>query len=225
MRRYNLSILFVLVGGCASFTAGGKNSAVAPFTSKDAVDNRIKEIISKSEVAKNCPSKTAEADKGGVLEVTAAADGKLSARQVDWKGDPSVGACIVAEAAKVTLAPLAGPPVSTLWIFAQTFPNPGPLPDNVAARYNDFKNKVNDEIIACGNRYLPPEFPANISLQFNIVPGGKVVAVNVVGSTAKDGDFETCTQQALAKMEAPDMQYAGPYPMQHSMHIGPLEKH
>ena len=129
-----LGLLPVAGAGCAAFKS---TSTVAPFAGTTVLEARQKELLAKADVASQCRSPTPEPDKGGIVEVTAHADGKVSARSMMWRGAEAMATCVVDAANKITLTPLPSPSISTLWTFGQAPPPPnlddpsvrGPLGD------------------------------------------------------------------------------------------------
>ena len=225
MRSYNLLLPTLLLSACATLKSG---SSSAPFQGTDAVAARIKEINEKFTVAGPCLKAATDptTEKGGVLEVMAGADGKLAARTLVWEGTAGVQKCIIDAASATTITPLPGPPIGTVWTFAAPGTPPPPPPDRdpaVARAIADEQGRIANELEgSCAQRFIPPEQPTDIELAFYIMPGGKPAAVNVTDSTAKDGDFETCSQSLIAGKTLPDPRYAGPFPAKMHFHFGRL---
>jgi hypothetical protein len=103
---------------------------------------------------------------------------------------------------------------------------PPPTPDAAfGAKMTEIHDRLlQTDVAGCEQRYLSPEFPANIELQFTILPGGKTAAVNVVESTAKDGDFDSCVQRIVGGTTFPDPGAPMGFGSTIRFHVGPLDK-
>lgn len=219
-----LAAVPLLSFGCATGASSG-GSAASPGA--DAVKARITAIEGSGGPALKCLEKAQKTDQG-IFEVTADAAGKVTGRAVSWTGAPEVSACIVDVAVKVTLPSLAGPPVSALWtIRPKDAPPPAPPPDaaGVSASIHELEGKLaENDVHSCAQRYLPNDFPANVELHFSIFPGGKAAAVNVMNSTSKDGDFDSCVQKVIAGATFPDPKSEMGFPVDLHFHVGPIDK-
>ena len=205
--------------GCA--TLGGGSTSTAAFAGKDALKARTAELTAKASIASACSSK--EPDKGGIIEITGDAAGKLTARVALWRGDPAIGKCIADKAALETVTPLAGPPVSTLWMFTPKDAPPPAQPDKSKVDEGTMqasRNKADVGVQACAQRNLPPEFGSTIHISFYVFPGGKPFAANVTDSNAKDGAYESCALEAVLAGDYPDYQFDGPVPVTLSFKTG-----
>ncbi len=61
-------------------------------------------------------------------------------------------------------------------------------------------------------------------MSVDVLPGGKPAAANVALSTANDGGFDTCVQQAVSGQRFPDPHFDGPFPMHIRFHVGRIDK-
>lgn len=220
--RTNILILcglFVLPS-CATLR---KLSEGAPgFAGREAYDARVKALTEKHTLADQCAEKGAGKDeKAGVVEVVAHPDGKITARSMLWPGTPAVEACVIEAAQKATLPPQPGIPVATLWDFRpmEIRPKDPPapdLPEPIQNKAGLFQEEVEGQ---CGFK-LPPDFYVSIEVGFNVFPGGKVGAVNVINSNAKDGDFESCVMKLMGGKTMPDLGYDGAVPVSFRFKLG-----
>jgi hypothetical protein len=223
-RQIPLLIAFGLVG-CATLKTGSK--ATSYFQGAAALDMRQKEIQAKAAegLKGKCPLPVGQPpDPGGLLEVTAETDGKLSARPMIWKGSDATSSCLTAEISKITITPLPGPPVTNLIQFG-TYTS-GTQPDDIGLqkRVADQEGRLKEAMNTICGSLLPPEFGVDIKAAFYIFPGGKVGGLNIIESTAKDGNFEACVAKQLKETKFPDTNFDGPYATQVSYHFGRLEK-
>jgi hypothetical protein len=221
MRRYNLVFLFVLVGvgGCATLK---KLSEGAPgFAGKEQFEARVKEIDSNHKVVDQCAAAGSTPDKAGIIEVTAHPDGTVVGRALQWKGAPQVEACVVDAISKVKLSPLAGLPISTVWDFRPKGERPEQPPTDemrhpIQEQIPIYQGEVEGQ---CGP-LVPPEFYIQVLVVMHVFPGGKVGAVNVVESNAKEGDFERCVIDLLRKKTVQDLGYDGAVPVTFRFKLG-----
>jgi hypothetical protein len=216
--------LLALAAGCAT---GAGSGGTAPSPGGDAVKARITQLENAGNPAIACLEKAGKTDVG-IFEVTADAAGKVAGRAVAWTGAPEVSACILDVANKLTVPAQAGPPVSALWtIRPKDAPPPQPPADaaGVSAAVHEVEGKLGStDIPGCAQRYLPNDFPANIALHLTIMTGGKAAAVNVMSSTSKDGDFDSCVQKAVAGAAFPDPKSEMGFPIDLAFHVGPVDK-
>lgn len=226
MRRSNLRHLAVILvlAGCVT---GGGSSSTRPFQGQAAVEARIKQLNDQSQVSAACQRQADKSDRGGYIEVTASAVGKLVVRPLFWRGSPSTLNCIVDAAKKATVPPLPGPPVSTYWEFRLPGEPPLPAPDINKVSTRELKTVREHMLLdvqACALRFLPPEFPADIEVAFYVMPGGKPAVPNVIMSTSNDGGFDTCVLELVGGQTFPDPHYEGPFPLALKFHVGRAAK-
>lgn len=218
MRR----LLPVVLGVAACATLKTSSPSTTPFQGGAALEARIAQLNERgAAVGDGCAQ-----GGSGVLEATASADGKVVVRSVLWKGAPEGEACLLAGAAKVSLGPAAGPPVATLWTFTEKGASPPPPPSatgDLEERIRDAQGRLVPEVEGCQQRFLPPEFPADIEVSFHLLPGGRAAAPNVVRSTAKDGEFEACVRQIVLDKPFPETGYPGAFPLKMRFHVGRIE--
>jgi hypothetical protein len=223
MRPWFFLILGPLAVPCASTQLPG---LVAPFQGAGVIKARINELNEKAVNVNTCTAGMSPTDKGGIVEVTADAQGQVRARTIKWEGDPAIEKCLLEGAAKLTLSPLPGPSISTFWQFTSPHAEPLPAPDLTMVSENDMhavQERLTPEVDACAQRNLPPEFPADVEVSFFLYGAGKVAAVNVTYSTAKDGNFEACVQELVTAASFPKPNYGGLFPVKLRFHVGRLE--
>jgi hypothetical protein len=98
------------------------------------------------------------------------------------------------------------------------------MPDNAAGALNAQHERMQPEVDLCGQRYLGEGFPADISISVALVADGTVYVPTVVSSTAKDGGFDSCVLEVVAKQKFPAIDVKGPVPATIPFHYGRLEK-
>lgn len=226
----NLLILpTIFLAACAT-TGGGSKGANAPFQGQDAVTKRRAEISAAAKTATDdCMKMKADEAalfKGATFVVTADSAGKLTVDPVRWDGPDSVKACIVGESNKVTVTPLPGPSVSSVWTWdppGAKSPEPT-MPGDMETKVQSLQQQAQNQVESCEQQNLPPEMPADISINFFVDAQGKTHGPTVVKSTAKDGGFDSCVQKVISGMQFPPADVKVPYPMTLNFHVGRLEK-
>lgn len=223
MKRTIPLLVSLALVGCATLKTGGK---VAPhFQGATVLDMRQKEIQAKAmEALKGkCPQPIGTQDPGGLIELKADAEGKITARTMIWKGSDEFAKCLTTELSKGTLSPLSGPAITTLTGFGAYKPGEQPNDRNVQKQLFEHEGRLKETATAtCGN-LLPPEFPADIKIAFYIFPGGKVGGLNITESNAKDGPFEVCVAKLISESKFPDTGFDGAYAAEYSQHFGRIE--
>ena len=114
--KNSLVIPALFLAACATTGSSGKGSS-APFQGADAVTKRRAEITDAAKTPnQECMQlKKDDAFHGGLFSVTADAAGKLTIEPLRWSGPETAKQCVLGEAGKLTITPLAGPPVSSTW--------------------------------------------------------------------------------------------------------------
>ena len=213
----------MLLCACATTGSTGKGSS-APFQGTAVIAKRRNEIHDAGKAVMDC-LKTKVGDptiKYGVFAVTADASGKLTAETLAWDGPEPPKACVIATAAKTTVTPLPGPPISGLWEFG-TAPAPV-VPSDLSVKVQSLQQTAQSAVDACGQQNLPPEFPADIAVEFLVDPAGTVHGATVVQSTSKDGGFDNCVRNVVVNTKFPQENVTQPYPVTLRFHVGRLEK-
>jgi hypothetical protein len=222
MRKPYVLIPSLLLVGCATTGLGTK--ATSQWPGEAAVNKRRTDILDASKAAIDClKAKPGEQPpKGGYFEVTATADGKLSARTISWDGPPEAAQCVVQKAAATTLEPLPGPSVATVWQFLPPGAASPPAPDPQAfeSQLAPVQSNAQGEVESCAQRNLPPEFYAEIVVAFFVGPGGKAFAPTVVKSTSNDGNYDVCVQQVIEHTKFPDIAKEIPMPLSLKFAVG-----
>src|SRR5579871_336670 len=210
--------VFAALSGCGVIAGSGGGNA--PFQGVDNYKARVKAVGALEQTALSGCKAAQWTGKGGFFEVTADAGGKIAARQIAWDGDPALAKCFLDAAVKQSLPPLAGPPVSELWGVAPpnaTMPTAGKAPETEMVGIN---GRLQEQgVVACAQRYLPPEMPVDIEVTF-LVFGTRAYVVNVANSNSKDGDYDTCVQQYVGGQEFPPAPADSYYPVRLRFHVG-----
>jgi hypothetical protein len=220
----------MLLAACATTGGSGSKGSSAPFQGVDAVTKRRAEIADAAKMPTDECLKMKKdevaAFKGGTFVVTADAGGKLTVEPLRWTGPEAAKSCIVASAAKVTVTPLPGPPVSSTWEWAATGEKATTpvVPKDLETRVQSIQANTQVQVEACEQQNLPPEMPADISVAFLVDPAGKVHGPTVINSTAKDGGFDTCVQKAIAATQFPAEDVPAAYPVTLRFHVGRIDK-
>jgi hypothetical protein len=220
MRTILISFGLVL-SACATMGGATGKSSSAPFQGKDAVEKRRKEIVEASKAANDC-LKNPDGVKGGFFAVVADANGKLSAQQVKWDGPAPVAQCILDAASKATVTPLPGPPVGNLWSFWMPGAEP-PVqqpPSDLEGKLASMQALAQAEIASCGERFLGVDFYAEVQVASFVTADGKAYAPTLLKSTAKDGSFDGCVLDVIAKAKFPQLDIVNPVPIPLNFHIG-----
>ena len=202
---------------------GGKGSS-APFQGTDVVQKREAEIQDAAKTAMDClKTKPGETPgKGGVFAVTADSAGKLSVQPIKWDGPDPMKQCIVDTGKKVTVTPLAGPSVSTLWEFVPPGEKGGPAqaPAELAVKMQPLQETMQNEVIECGRRFLGVDFPATIEVAYFLYNNGKSYAPTVISDDSKDGSFEGCVLDVINHTTFPVVQADKPFGLTARFKIG-----
>jgi hypothetical protein len=220
MRKPYLLIPCLMLVGCATTGSAGKSKP--QFPGEAAVTKRRTEILDASKAVGDCfKTKPGEPTPRGYFEVTAAADGKLSARTISWNGPPEAAQCVMQKAAATTLTPLPGPAVGNIWQFLRPGESP-PTPDSqsLETKMQPIQANAQTEVEACAQRNLPPEFFAEILVAFFVGPGGKAYAPTVMNSTSNDGNYDTCVLEVIGHTKFPDVVQDMPLPLSLRFSVG-----
>jgi hypothetical protein len=224
-----LLIPTMLLAACATTGGGGKGST-APFQGADTVTKRRTEIGDAARKATDDCMKMKKEEAatfhGATFIVTADAAGKLSIDPVRWSGPEPVKQCLLGEANKMTVTPLPGPSVSSIWSWdgeGDKTPEPT-MPADLETKVQSLQTQAQNQVESCEQQNLPPEMPADISINFFVDAQGKTHGPTVMKSTAKDGGFDSCVQGVILKMQFPPADVKVPYPMTLNFHVGRLEK-
>jgi hypothetical protein len=226
----HLLIASLMFTGCATVGSTGSKGSTAPFQGEAALAKRRNEALDASKVATDCMKvkQGEEAGKGGIFAIVADADGKLSAKKIKWDGPEAMAQCIVDNAQKTPITPLPGPPVGVIWEFlppgVTSAPPPAELPTAVNSRLSELKGAAQDQVDACARLNLPQDFPADIEISFYAGADGNVYAPSVNKSTSKDGGFDSCVLDTVAKQKLPTMDVAKPVPITWPFHVGKVDK-
>jgi hypothetical protein len=218
----------LMLAACATTGSGGKGSS-APFQGADVVAKRRTEITDAAKTPnEECMKlKKDDAFHGAIFSVTADAAGKLTIEALRWTGPDAAKQCVLGEASKLTLTPLAGPSVSSTWEWSPPAGEKAPevkMPPDLETKVQSLQTQSQAQVEACEQQNLPPEMPADISVAFLVDPTGKTHGPTVLRSTAKDGGFDTCVQDAIRKMQFPAADLQMPYPVTLHFHVGRLDK-
>jgi hypothetical protein len=205
--KNSIVIASLFLGACATTGSTGSKSSSAPFPGKDALKARRDQIVDASKGAMDC-LKVKDAGKGGVFAVVADANGKLSAQTISYDGPQTIAQCVVDAANKSTVAPFGGPPVGVLWSFWAPGAEPPQeqMPDSAKGALNTLHERMQAEVDLCGQRFLGEGFPADIEVGVFVAADGNVYAPTVTDSTAKDGGFDSCVRDVVAKTKFPAIQ-------------------
>jgi hypothetical protein len=225
-----LLIPTLLLAACATTGSSSKGSS-APFQGADAVTKRRTEITDAAKAANEECMKLKKDEQasfhGALFNVTADAAGKLTIESLRWTGPETIKTCILGESAKVTVTPLAGPPVSSTWEWNPPAGEKAPevkVPPDLETKVQSLQTQSQAQVESCEQQNLPPEMPADISIAFLVDATGKTHGPTVLTSTAKDGGFDTCVQDVIRKMQFPSADVQVPYPVTLRFHVGRLEK-
>lgn len=224
-----LLIPTICLAACAT-TGGGSKGSTAPFQGPDAVSKRRAEIADAAKTATDdcmkMKSDEAAQFKGATFIVTADAAGKLTIDPVRWGGPEPVKQCILGEANKVTVTALPGPSVSSVWSWDPPGANaPEPvMPGDMETKVQSLQTQSQTQVESCEQQNLPPEMPADITVNFFVDAQGKTHGPTVLRSTAKDGGFDSCVQKVISGMQFPPSDVKVPYPVTLTFHVGRLDK-
>lgn len=225
-----LLIPTMLLAACATTGGGGGKGSTAPFQGPDVVTKRRTEIAdSARKASEDCMKMTKDEQKlfkGATFVVTADAAGKLSIDPVRWNGPEPIKQCLLGEGNKVTVTPLPGPSVSSIWSWdAEGEKAPEPVtPADLDKNMQSIQQVSQNQVESCEQQNLPPEMPADITVNFFVDAQGKTHGPTVMKSTAKDGGFDSCVQKVISGMQFPSSDSKVPYPVTLSFHVGRLEK-
>jgi hypothetical protein len=220
----------MLLAACATTGGSGSKGSSAPFQGVDAVTKRRAEIADAAKMPTDECLKMKKDEvasfKGGTFVVTADAGGKLTVEPLRWTGPEAAKSCIVASAAKVTVTPLPGPPVSSTWEWAATGEKATTpvVPKDLETRVQSIQANTQVQVEACEQQNLPPEMPADISVAFLVDPAGKTHGPTVISSTAKDGGFDACVQNVIRGIQFPQASVPEAYPVTLRFHVGRADK-
>jgi hypothetical protein len=223
---FALPVLPMLASACATTGSTGGGKSTAPFQGESVVEKRRQEVIDANKIVSDClRQKAGEPElKGGIFAVTAGADGKLSGKTVTWEGPAEKEKCILDKINSSSITPLPGPTVGSLWQFSAKNDTMKPtVPKELEEKMQSLQAQTQAQVDSCAQQNLPPEFPADIDVAFFVGPQGQVLVPTVVKSTSKDGGYDACVQDVVARTKIPvgaDM----PYPLTFHFHVGRLEK-
>jgi hypothetical protein len=208
---------------CATTGGGGKGSG-APFQGETVVQKRQTEIQDAAKTAMDCMKvKAGDAPgKGGVFAVVADAAGKIKVEAIRWDGPEPMKQCIVDSGTKVTVTPLPGPSVGTVWEFlppGQTA-SPPKAPDEFGVMMQPLQETIQSEIKNCGDRFLGVDFSAKGDVSFYVYNKGQAFAPTIIHSNAKDGSFEGCVQDVILKTKFPVVAVEKPFASQFHFKVG-----
>jgi hypothetical protein len=218
-----LSSMFLF--GCATTGSTGAKGTSAPFPGEQQVEKRRNELLDASKLVKDClKAKAGESlGNGGVFEVIADASGKLSVKAIKWDGPQTAPQCVVETGQKATVTPFAGTPVGVLWEFWVNPPAKQDPPKDADMKTQTVQNNMANEVDACYQRNLPPDFPADITVTFYVGADGGVYAPTVIESNSKDGGYDSCVRDAVANAKFPKLEIQNPVPLKLSWHRGKAE--
>jgi hypothetical protein len=181
---------------------------------EETVKKRIAELTDASKAVIDCMKVKAgeQPDKGGIFAVSADAQGKVTAKAVKWNGRPETQQCIIDAAQKQQLTPFPGPVVGTMWEFVPPGEQPTQEqpPSDWAVKMQALQEPLQHEATACGERFLGVDFGAEITT-WVYVYNGQALVPTVVKSNAKDGQFEGCVQEFIAKTKFPQTDSKKPF--------------
>ncbi|HEY2745865.1 MAG TPA: hypothetical protein VGL86_14615 [Polyangia bacterium] len=221
--KTSLVIPALFFAACATTGSSGKGSS-APFQGESAVQKRQTEIQDAAKTAMDCMKVKAGEDpgKGGVFAVSADAAGKLKIDAMKWEGPEPMKQCIVDTSNKVTVTPLPGPSVGTVWEFVPPGQSatPAKAPDDFAVLMQPLSTSMQDEIKACGDKFLGVDFSAKGDVSYYLYNTGQAYAPTIIHSNAKDGSFESCVQDVILKTKFPVVTVAKPFPSQFHFKVG-----
>lgn len=225
--KKHLLIPTMFLAACATTGTGSKGSS-APFQGQAAVEKRRTEILDASKGAMDCMKvkQGEEPGKGGVFAVSADAAGKLTATPIKWDGPDKMKQCVVDKAAATPISPLPGPSVGALWEFLPPGSKPPhqDVPKDLEEKMQSLQATAQSEVEACAQQNLPPDFSADTEVSFFTYKDGTVYAPTVVKSTSKDGGYDSCVQNVVAKTKLPAVNVDDPIQLTFRFHVGRLEK-
>jgi hypothetical protein len=205
----------MLLAACATTSGGGKSSS-APFQGQSVVTKRQAEIQDAAKNSMECMKVKAgeQPGKGGIFAVMADAAGKLTVEAVKWDGPDAMKQCIIAAGAKATVTPLPGPSVGTLWEFlppSEQAGGPPKTPDEFKTGMQPLAETMQNQVVECGRSTLGVDFGATIDVAYFVYNNGKAYVPTVISSDAKDGAFDSCVQDVVAKTKYPVVETDKPF--------------
>lgn len=205
----------LFMAACATTGATGGKSSTAPFPGPAATEKRRLEITDAAKNVMDCmkPKKGEEQDKGGTFAVVADAGGKLTITPVKWNGSDATKQCIVEAGQKAPVSAMPGPSVGTMWEFLPPGEKSQPQtpPEELKVKMQGLAATMQAEVTDCGTRYLGVDFGAQIDIAYFLYNDGRAYAPTVIQSDAKDGGFESCVQEVVAKEKFPVVSVEKPF--------------
>src|SRR5262249_30500551 len=153
------------------------------FQGPSVVQKRQAEIGEAAKSIQDCTRVKAgeQPAKGGVFAVVADASGKLTVSALKWEGPDPMKQCIVDKGNQITVTPLAGPAVGTVWDLG-TESSVGKPPEEFKTKMQPFAETMQSEVKACGDRLLGVDFGATIEVAYYVYNSGQAYAPTVVSS-------------------------------------------
>ncbi len=222
--KNSLLVPSLFLAACATTGTGGSKGSSAPFQGEAAVQKRQTEIQDAAKTAMECMKvkKGEDPGKGGVFAVVADSAGKLKIDAIKWDGPEPMKQCIVDTSTKVTVTPLPGPSVGTVWEFlppGQSAAVPK-APDEFSVLMQPLQETIQTEIKACGDRFLGVDFSAKGDVAYYVYNKGQAYGPTIIHSNAKDGSFESCVQDVILKTKFPVVAVERPFPSQFHFKVG-----
>jgi hypothetical protein len=215
MRKYLLLTPTLVFCACATTGSTGSKGSSAPFQGVDAVQKRRVEISDAASKVMDCMKVKAgeQPAQGGIFAASADASGKLTITPIKWPGSDAMKQCIIDKGQAVQLTALPGPSVGTLWEFLRPgekseAQNP---PEELRVKMQPLQETMQTQVIDCGQRFLGVDFGATIEIAYYLYNNGQAYAPTVVSSDAKDGSFDSCVQDVVARTKYPTVDVAKPF--------------